>query len=245
MSSNTNTNTNANIKIAIVMWYDENIRSYGDVNYLINKQYCQKHGYDIIQSNKRLYADNERTPHWERIPLMLKCLTNIDRKYDYLVWIDADAHFYIDAYPVTSIIEKYPNKSLILSGDYPHLNTSWEINSGVFILKNNKECFDILMAWGYSDILEKVAKKNIHKYGNYKDQKVLRLMYDNNILNIKQKSVVIPYGIFQHFFPKSKKELMQRPLICHLAGSDTMTRIQHSTDYYMKAMSTGAPKIEI
>ena len=47
------------------------------------------------------------------------------------------------------------------------------------------------------------------------------------------ESVVIPYGILQHFFPENKKELMRQPLICHLAGSDANTRIQHSIDYYM------------
>lgn len=93
-------------KIAIAMWYDEHIKEYGDVNYLINKAYCKKHGYDIIQSSVRTYANTDRTPHWERIPLVLKFLP----QYDYLVWIDADAHFYIDAPTIEMVINKYPNK---------------------------------------------------------------------------------------------------------------------------------------
>ena len=218
-------------RIAVVMWYDENIKEYGDVNYLINKTYCKKHGYDIIHSSVRNYAETDRTPHWERIPLLLKFL----HKYDYLVWIDADAHFYIDSPGIEIVINKYPTKSLILSGDYPHFHPQeYEINSGFFIVKNDKFSYNILNAWAYSEKLKKLANINNARYGDYNDQQVLRLMYDRNILNTKFVSVVVPYGRLQHFQANDQTELLNKPFIFHLAGSSSSVRIEHSINYYLE-----------
>ena len=86
------------LKIGVFMWFDNQIKEYADINYKINKIYCDKYGYTLIKSNIRKYP--ERKPHWERIPLILE---NFD-KFDYLIWIDADAHFYIDSPPITNII---------------------------------------------------------------------------------------------------------------------------------------------
>ena len=51
------------------MWYDENISHYGDINFKINKLYCDKYNYNIIKSSERLIP--KRSAHWERIPLLL------------------------------------------------------------------------------------------------------------------------------------------------------------------------------
>jgi hypothetical protein len=153
-------------------------------------------------------------------------------EYDYYVWIDADAHFYINAPPLDIVIKRFPNQKLILSGDYPHKKQIWEINSGFFIVKNCKECFNILMAWAYSDSIKYISNKN-QMYGNFHDQQVIRYMYDKNILNTKLISVVVPYCALQHFFPNNPRELAWRPFIIHLAGNDSATRRAHSLTYYI------------
>ena len=80
--------------IAVLMWYDDHVKNYGDNCYKINKVYCQKHGYDLIKSSDRFYKD--RNPHWERFPLILDHINS----YDYVVWIDADAFFYNISPPI-------------------------------------------------------------------------------------------------------------------------------------------------
>ena len=86
------------MKFCILMWYDEKISSYGNINYEINKKYCDKNNIELIMCNKRRHSN--RHPAWERIPLILEYIND----YDYIMWIDADAHFYIDD-PVSSMDE--------------------------------------------------------------------------------------------------------------------------------------------
>ena len=39
------------------MFYDDNIRDYGDINYKINKLYCEKYNLDLILSKEKTYKD--------------------------------------------------------------------------------------------------------------------------------------------------------------------------------------------
>ena len=41
------------MKVCLVMFYDENIRLFGDITYTINQKYCQKNNLDILVSNKK------------------------------------------------------------------------------------------------------------------------------------------------------------------------------------------------
>ena len=102
---------NSEFKILIAMWYDDGVKSFGDLSYEINKKYCDKHGYDIIKCDKRFFSD--RHAAWERLPFILKHI----KQYDYVVWIDADAHFYITAPPITKLLSLYSNKNFIFSQD--------------------------------------------------------------------------------------------------------------------------------
>ncbi len=213
------------LKIVVAMWYDEGIKEYGDLNYIINKCYCDKHGYEIVKSSETRYENNQRSKHWERLPLLLDLLSKDNP--DYVVWIDADAHFYIDAPPLDLVINRFPTRKLILSGDLVIKNMPWEINSGFFIVKNCKECVNILKEWAYSDSLKNISDKH-YIYGNFNDQQVIRYMYDKNILNVKNESVVIPYGKLQHFYKNDKNVSFIR----HLAGFNKIERINHCREYY-------------
>jgi hypothetical protein len=216
------------------MWYDSTISNYADINYKINKIYCDKYGYDLIRSNEINYK--ERSRHWERLPLILKYIKN----YDYIIWIDADAHFYIDSPPITNIINKFDNKLFIFSKDINssiyNSDVDYNINSGFFIVKNNPISINILNEWAYSSYLyENRYPKHLDK--KYNDQGALQLMYDENILNIKDVSVVIPYGILQHFNSSEninifKFSLTNKPFIIHYAGENNDTRYNHSLKYY-------------
>ena len=214
-------------KICVFMWYDDKIKEYADINYQINKIYCEKYGYTLIKSDKRLYP--ERKPHWERFPLLLEYFD----KYDYLIWIDADAHFFIDSPPITNVINEYPDKVIIISEDQRCENPKIQVNTGVFIVKNCHEGKEILNMWAYD---EKLYNK-MNNLNGWNDQAILREMYKINLLNIYEKSLIIKYGVLQYFYesdnlPKKIFGLKDKPFIFHLAGSKREERIKHSVNYF-------------
>ena len=121
------------MKFCILMWYDENIASYGNNNYEINKKYCDKNNIELIRCNKRRHS--KRHPAWERIPLILEYIND----YDYIMWIDADAHFYIDSKNIMDLINANTSYNFIFSKDI-----RVAINTGCFIVKNTEYSINFL-----------------------------------------------------------------------------------------------------
>jgi hypothetical protein len=205
------------MKVAVMMFYDDNIKYYGDINYNINKLYCEKYNLEIILSNKPRY--NNRHPAWERLPLLLENITN----FDYLIWIDSDAFFYNDANNIIDIINSNKNVNFIFSNDIGDNN----INSGIFIVKNSQYSIDFLTKWAYD---EELYKNNPYPY--WWDQGVLVDMWNKNILDIQNNSSVIKYGILQHFFLDDKRD--NETYVFHLAGKKNIIRYIVSRNYFNK-----------
>ena len=205
------------MKFCILMWYDENIASYGDINYEINKKYCDKNNIELIRCNERRYSN--RHPAWERIPLILKYIND----YDYVIWIDADAFFYNDANNIVDIINDNINYNFIFSNDYGNNN----INTGVYIVKNSQYSIDFLTRWLYD---EDLYKNNKHPY--WWDQGVLIEIFNQNILDIKNNCIIVDYGVLQHFF--EGETFPNKSFIFHLAGRSREIRINHSLNYIKK-----------
>ena len=205
------------MKFCILMWYDENIASYGDINYEINKKYCDKNNIELIRCNERRHST--RHPAWERIPLILKYIND----YDYVMWIDADAFFYNDANNILDIINDNINYNFIFSNDIGNNN----INTGVYIVKNSQYSIDFLTRWLYD---EDLYKNNKHPY--WWDQGVLIDMFNQNILDIKNNCIIIDYGVLQHFY--EDETIPNKSFIFHLAGRSREIRINHSLNYIKK-----------
>ena len=77
------------MNIAICMWYDNNISYYADKFKSINEKYCDTNNYSLIFSHKKYLIGKEAS--YQKLPFILDILTNYN--YDYVMWIDADAHF--------------------------------------------------------------------------------------------------------------------------------------------------------
>ena len=133
------------MKIGVLMFYDDNIKLYGDINYIINQKYCEKYNLELILSNKKKYSN--RHSAWERLPFILENISN----FDYLIWIDADAFFYNDANNIVDIINNNLNVNFIFSNDIGNQN----INTGFFIVKNSKYSIDFLTIWAFDENLYK------------------------------------------------------------------------------------------
>jgi hypothetical protein len=205
------------MKICVVMFYDYNIENYGEINYKINKKYCEKYNLHIILSNIKKYSN--RHSAWERLPLLLDNISN----FDYLIWIDADAFFYIDSNNIIDIINDNLNVNFIFSNDLGNKN----INTGFFIVKNTKYSIEFLTKWAYDEELY-----NNNKYPHWWDQGVLIYMFNNNILNIQENSVIYEYGVLQHFYKNDK--LNDKTYVFHLAGRFNNIRYEISKEYFDK-----------
>jgi len=199
------------------MFYDDKIKEYGDINCEINKLYCQKYNIDFMCSHEKSY--NDRHSAWERLPLLIKHIHN----YDYLIWIDSDAFFYIDGMNILDIINNNNNTNFIFSNDITGLN----VNTGIFIVKNSKYSIDFLNRWAYD---EELYKNN--RYPGWWDQGVLIDMINENILDIKNNYITYNYGILQHFYEEELLTFNNKPLVRHLAGRTTQYRLYISTNYY-------------
>jgi asparagine synthase (glutamine-hydrolysing) len=211
------------LNVGLLMFYDDTIKEYGDINYRINKKYCEKYNIELIVSHEKSYKD--RHPAWERLPLILKYI----EKYDYLIWIDADAFFYKDAGNIIDIIEKNANIPFLFSKDVAIIIDRKEenINTGLFIIKNVPYSIEFLKLWAYDDNFY-----NNNPYPYWWDQGVFVFMYDNNILDIKNNSLCFNYGILQHFYNYELDNFTVKPFVWHLAGNEKEKRIEVSNEYW-------------
>ena len=204
------------MRVCLLMFYDDNIRDYGDINYKINKLYCEKYNLDLILSKEKTYKD--RHSAYERLPLILKHI----KDYDYIVWIDADAFFYINSNNIIDIINSNSNTNFICSNDIGNNN----INTGIFIVKNSQYSIDFLTKWAYD---EELYINN--PYPTWWDQGVLINMINQNILDINQNLIKYDYGVLQHFYEHDK---LDKTYIYHIAGRNTDIRYDISKSYYDK-----------
>ena len=215
----------------MLMWYDDAIKEFADINYEINKRYCLKNNYNLIKSsNKQL----DKHPSWEKLPLILQYINN----YDYIVMCDSDAFFYYDSPKIENVINKHKNKDIILSGDIlkyvinfnKNINIP-DINCGLMIIKNTDFSKKFIHNWCY--------EKHISMDSLLWEQGVMYTLYNNNYMNIQNKSIIIPFNILQNFYKREDKffyskqyGLTNKPFVYHLAGQSKEIRIKKSSDYY-------------
>ena len=193
-------------KVCIFTWYDEGIKEYADITSEINHEYCKREGFIFYKDdNRRL---NDRTPHWERLPLFLELFK---KDYDYVIWIDADACFRFHKNKLKEIINEYEKYNIIFSYDNPYTKN---INSGFMIMKNNdytKEYITKLIN----------DKDPTYFFRPNWDQEKINQFYDRNVNNIKNNSCILSYHLLQDFHLRNPSSL-----IIHLAGIDKEKRIK-------------------
>ena len=218
-----------NLKICVCMWYDDNIKQYADINLKINQLYCKKYNYDLIYSNKRMLPSKPQS--WEKLPFLEEILKN--KKYDYVVWIDADAFFYIDSPPIENVIKKHPDENFIFSQDmYIFSYNLPSINCGIFIVKNTDYCNTFLKKW-YTEEYEVICP-------TWWEQNNIIQMYKQNILDIQNKCLIIDFNILQHFSiddlelcTVKKYGLQDKPFVRHVPNKSTDFRTHVSNQYLL------------
>jgi len=205
------------MRACVVMFYDNNISDYGDINYKINKLYCEKYNLDLILSQEKTYIDKHSS--YEKLPLILKHIEN----YDYIIWIDSDAFFYLNSNNIIDIINNNLTANFIFSKDITENN----INCGILIVKNTKYSIEFINKWAYDEYLYKNNSNPL-----WWEQGILNNMIESNILDIKNNSFSYGYGVLQHFNKDELSTLPNLPFIYHLAGKSNEVRIKASNNYY-------------
>ena len=214
-----NNNNKKKKKIAVCTWYDNGIKKYADIAKDINQKYCDLHGYDLIIKHERKLK--ERQQQWECIPAVLDIVE--ENKYEYIVWIDADAVFRLN-HDKFNLLETYINKNkdkdFILSADVPGYDI---INTGVFIVKSNDYTKNILKNIIKSELKE---CKNYNKFGH--EQECMCHFFKNNINNFKINTIILEEGILQSWHKANKyiNKVYDNSLILHLAGVNNEKRYE-------------------
>lgn len=213
------------MKICMLMYYDATIKGYGEINYKINKIYCDKYGIDLIVSHENTYAD--RHPSYEKLPLVLKYID----QYDYLVWIDADAYFYKESEDIRNIINSHPDKDFIFSEDVKNwLKCSIQnVNLGIFIVKSTEYTKQFINFWAYDQ-----ESYNKNTAPGFWEQGVLTYLFNNNKYEIQSNIALIKYGVLQQFREEGeyRSTHMKKPLILHFANMPSKSREENSIKYY-------------
>lgn len=200
------------IKILIVTWYNDAIKDYGDMTYTLNKTYCKKYNIDCIKDDTVRLPN--RKPTWERFPLLLKYY---NQDYDYIIWIDADAFFYINSPDIRNIIYQHLDKNFIFSWDITP-----NVQAGLIIAKKNDYTKKIFEELSYN---EDKYKNSLNKLYDWQDQQCLIDMIDENFMDINNNIVLLPFGELQEFTEDNKAYVL------HLAGSSKEERIKIISKY--------------
>ena len=161
------------IKLAILTLYNYQIKDYADMTYLLNQTYCKKYNIDCIKDDKIRLPN--RKPACEKFSLLLEYYKY---DYDYLIWIEPDAFFYINSPDIRDVIRKYPDKDFIFSIDL--------VKSGLIIVKKN-------------DYTKKILEELVYNEVNHFED-----MINNNFMN----RIVLPYGELEEFEEQNKAYIL-------------------------------------
>lgn len=192
----------------ICMFYDNTIKLYGDLTEQINRCYAFQTKSDFFIKRDRYFTN--RHPAWERIPMIIDLLK---KEYDYVVYIDADAHFRLNNNPkiLDNIIKQNKNMDIIFSRDLSQL-----INTGFMIVKNTR--FSRNFFW---KLMINPAFKEKY-YERTWDQDCIIEQYRKNYLGALDKCVILDYGILQSY----KNDDKLKSIIIHHEKKTTKERFE-------------------
>jgi len=212
----------SNKKILILSSYDTKYKNIGlgQLSDAKNKEYADKHGYSYecrCEDSPIHYFFYKFHLIKEKLPL-----------YDYILWIDSDAFIVNHSKTIQDFIPDEPSKIITLVIDQENINT------GVFILKNDPTSFEIL-----NSVITYGPKIN-HPLP---DAFVLRNIFDNNphIVNyIKPQKLLnaYKYELYRDRMPPNPDGEFEEGLsfILHFPGMPLQTRVDAYNHFNVKEM---------
>lgn len=139
---------NKSSRVAVFMVATPEIESYSRYTISQNGEWCKLHGYDFYVYDESCVP--ELPINFSKIRYAIDLIKT--KKYDYIMYIDADAIVHNMGYDVRNLAAKYLRgpKSLMFGEDCYSKSVCSKpgrINSGVFIAKSNMTAIRILNTW--------------------------------------------------------------------------------------------------
>ena len=220
---------NPDAKIAFVYFYTPNIYDYCQHSIHNISRYCKRYNYAFIAYDT--VFNEEVSMCWNKIAAILLNL----HKYDFLVWIDADAIINNMNITIESIINIDPIKELYVCEDIQLEHEC--INSGVMIIKNTKwtehlfrKVWNSPIVHGHNDqnvIFLEIAKEMHPELEQ--EQRQRQNPKDESILKNSpfcKRNIHPNVGIYsEHLFNTHIYNYKPNIFILHLMGYNTATRI--------------------
>lgn len=156
-------------------WYRDIVK-YGKISL---EKYCQKHGYDFIYETEETpngVYDGKRDIPWYKILLLLKIIQK--KKYDFVVWNDADTQIVNYNIKFEQFIIEMGEKDLLVARDWKSI-----LNTGTMFIRNSN----------YSlNLLQKIWNNTYPFQAALHEQASLSDLYTRNELNVQQHLVILP-----------------------------------------------------
>lgn len=182
-------------KIAVCSIFTSEMNKIGSITESINRQYCKKQSYDFICEHQII--DKNRHPAWSKIILIQRIID----KYDWILWIDADAVFHNFDIPVKNFIDN--NFDLIIGEDFKNHKIGRKINSGVLLFKKS--------LWS-KNFLQEIYKYPANYYFNEQGAICDLINKNDNINHIK----ILEFGTIN--FITANGNWTKDTFIVHFAG---------------------------
>ncbi|MCL2349693.1 MAG: hypothetical protein FWC50_15690 [Planctomycetaceae bacterium] len=122
----------------------------GDLEYFpwsekINRSYCERHGYEYVVSRDEPRRD--RHVNWQKIIDIMQHLNDCD----YLLFMDADAHFYSHELKIEEeLIPLMNEKEILMAQDIGDESSRWHPslpNAGVILMKTDEKTREFFKFW--------------------------------------------------------------------------------------------------
>ena len=252
--ANINTKLNINLSISEANFFinkkhnicistlaTNNLEYYSKITNENKYKYCK-----LYQNISFEFTDTKlstRHPAWDKIQYVLQLMK--DNKYDYIMWVDADACINNKDIDITDLINVYPNINLFICRDpifeVPLVNHKLPsdldinklsnlriINSGVFIVKNNEIMKNFLeKVWetktktnnGMSNFEVEISLENTGYLHSYLDWPYEQGSITANMISRND------YEIFPtHSFNTHNNNINDYNFICHAMGINTQNK---------------------
>lgn len=176
-----------------------------------NQKYYDKYNFDFIYENKVLTT--ERHPAWSKIILLQR---EINKDYDYIIWIDDDILIMNYDIDFRDIINEYKPENIMV--DNNNNIGRWQINTGMIICKNNDKTKDMLKEIWYN-------AKPEHYFGG---------VWENDTMNeYRNQYTIVSHRTFQSFTYYYK----QGDFSIHFAGINPIEKRIKMRDEYLKKLN--------
>ena len=219
-------------KIKIITSFDENFYEVGNKTKETFKKYAEINGYNF---ENIIMPKTGRPPAWNKIHILMEEM--IKKKYEYLMWIDADAFFNNYNVDISSEIEE--DKEIYMVKHYCEVHkgsiyqntklTILRINTGVLLIKISDHNLNFLkkvwdkkeyinhQGWEQAAIMDIMGFKS-ELNGNLNDNKGNSYMEKVKFLSNNWNSI-----------PSNLELSMEKqdPIIIHLAGMKLDERIKY------------------